>query len=241
LPDLRFGQPTLQPFRARGAAGGPAFPGFVVPAAAMAAVLLLMLAACGSTPPPDAEKAAQTAAPAADPAQLLPPEQNVATPARGARAIASSFAASFPISNLNDGTGSAWGAAEGPSDVYAAIVLPAGQAIQEFRLQLFSPNEPPRPHLRDIRVVAADAEPSSKPPDWRVVKCRLAKSRPFTEKVSVPPLADGTVVSLELDRTDPNWGPHKVWGFGCFSESRGDLRNYLTAGTGVYVREIQMK
>ena len=171
----------------------------------------------------------------------LSPQENVAASSQGARAIATSSAGNnFPIPSLNDGTPAPWGAADGMNDVYAAVVLPAPHSIQEFRIWLFSPEQPPRPHLRDIRVVSADAEDASGP-NWRFVRARLSKDQPFSEKITVPPLGDNTVVIVELDRGDPNWGPHKIWGFGCFTASHGDARNYLATGNGVYIRELQMK
>jgi hypothetical protein len=173
--------------------------------------------------------------------QPLSAADNVAASSNGGRAIATSSAgSSFPIANLNDGTPAPWGAAEGQNDVYAAVVLPTPHEIQEFRIWLFSPNQPPRQHLRDIRVVTADVEEANGP-NWRFVRSRLSKDQPFSEKVTVPPLGDNSVVLVEIDRGDPNWGPHKIWGFGCFTTSHGDTRNYLAMGTGVYVRELQMK
>jgi hypothetical protein len=191
------------------------------------------LASCRqSDPNPRTEQESGTA---------LAPEDNAAASSKGARAIASSSAGQpFPIANLNDGTGAPWGAAEGQDDVYAAVVMSSPQQIREFRIWLFTPNQPPRPHLRDIRVIAADSE-ESKNPKWRVVRSRLSKDQEFSEKVTIPPLGDGSIVRVEIDSSDTNWGPHKIWGFGCFTASRGDLRNYLTVGTGVYIRELQMK
>lgn len=193
------------------------------------AAALLSLTSCG---PADQKEST---------VQQLAPAENVAAAGQGARAIASSSAgASFPIANLNDGSMAPWGAAEGRDDVYAAVVLPSPQAIQEFRIWLFSPAQPPRPHLRDIRVVTADSEEANGP-KWRVVRSRLTKNQPFLEKVTVPPLGEGSVVRIEIDHSDANWGPHKIWGIGCFTASKGDLRNYLPTGTGVYIRELQMK
>jgi hypothetical protein len=170
----------------------------------------------------------------------LDPVDNVADAARGARAISSPSQPGFPTSNLNDASPAPWGAAEGRQDTYAAVVLPAPQAVRELRIWLFSPEQPPRPHLRDIRIVAADSdEPGG--PAWRVVRSRLSTRGAFSEKITVPPSEDGTVIVIELDASDPNWGPHAIWGFACLSASRGDARNYLKDGTGIYVRELQMR
>ena len=200
----------------------------------LTALLLLSLASCGKPEPP-----AGKTEPKAEVVSQLSPGESVAASSRGARAIATNNQVNFPVSSLNDGTPQAWGAAEGMNDVYAAVVLPSPQAVQEYRISLFSPAQPPRAHLRDLRVITADSEASE--PNWRVVRSRLSKDQPFSEKVTMPPLADGTVVRVEIDHSDPNWGPHKIWGFGCFAVSKGDARNYLTAGRGIYVRELQMK
>jgi hypothetical protein len=171
----------------------------------------------------------------------LMPEENLAAASKGARAIASnSVGEQFAIGNLNDGTSAAWGAAEGQNDVYAGVVLPQPAPIREYRIWLFTPNQPPRAHLRDIRVLTADAEGAGGP-NWRVVRSRISIDQAFSEKITIPPEADGSVVGIELDSKDPNWGSHKLWGFGCLTASKGDLRNYLSVGTGVYVRELQMK
>jgi hypothetical protein len=173
--------------------------------------------------------------------KLFSPEENLAAASRGARAIAVDSAPSFPIANLNDGTAAPWGAAESRTDAYAAVILPNAQAVREYRISLFSPDQPPRAHLRDIRVVVADSE--GNPPNWRVLRSRLGKDQPFSEKVTMPPSADGTVVQIEIDASDPSAGPHKIWGFACFTASRGDERNYLPSGSGngIYIRELQMK
>jgi hypothetical protein len=170
------------------------------------------------------------------------PAENVARWPKTHGIASSSEAWPFPVSNLNDGSPEAWGSTAQPgSDVYAALVLPTPQAIQEYRIELFSPAQPPRAHLRDIRVITADSEEADGP-KWRVVRSRLSASEPFSYRVTVPPGDDESFVRLEIDRSDPNWGPHKIWGFGCFTASQNDVRNFLPPGkgTGVYVRELQM-
>src|SRR5258708_3718747 len=167
----------------------------------LAISLLMTLVFCGK---PDRKPAT---------VQPLSQQENVAASSQGARAIAASSAGSnFPVSSLNDGTPAPWGAADGLNDVYAAVVLPTPHQIQELRIWLFSPEQPPRPHLRDIRVVVADSEEASGP-NWRFVRARLSKDQPFSERVTIPPLGDNAVVLVEIDRGDPNCGPHKIWGF----------------------------
>jgi hypothetical protein len=200
----------------------------------LALATFLLSVACGKTE--------QKLQPKRESAEALSLEEDVAAGNHGARAIAVSSASSnFPISGLNDGTGAPWGAADSQDDVWAAVVLPSAQAIREFRIWLFSPDQPPRPHLRDIRVVVADTEANG--PNWRVVRSRLSTSRPFSERVTVPPGEDSTIVRVEIDPNDPNYGSHTIWGFACFARTKGDARNYLAPGTGngIYVRELQMK
>src|SRR5438105_3467854 len=103
---------------------------------------------------------------------------------------------------------------------------------------VFSPGN--AQHLRDISVVAADRE-GADGPNWQIVRSRIAGERSFNSKITVPRTSDGTVVRIEIDRADPNWKPHKIWGFACFSGSKGYLRNYLPSGAGVYVRELEIK
>ena len=73
------------------------------------------------------------------------------------------------------------------------------------------------PESRASAVVTADAV--SAKPAWRVVRSRILGSPSYSQKVTVPPLADQTVVVLEVDPADPSAGPHKAWGIACFSSS----------------------
>jgi hypothetical protein len=150
-------------------------------------------------------------------------------------AVVSSAQAGFPAEKLNDSTLNAWGSSEEPKDVYAGLSHPKPALFHQAEIILFAPDD--KLHLRDLRVVVADDERDGTPV-WRVVRSRLSGMGPFTEKITVPPLADGTHVVLELDPSDPAFGPHGFWGVGCLSESAGDKRNYLAAGRGVYIREL---
>jgi hypothetical protein len=162
---------------------------------------------------------------------------NLAADTNGAWAIASDSQKGFPVPNLTDGTEAAWGSIEGNSDVYAAVVLTMPVAISEVRLKLFTPDG--RPHLRNIRIVSAESERLVEP-TWEFVRARLKGSKTFSNVITVPPLQDGSVVTIEIDRTDPHWHPQTVWGFACL-RSQGDAPNYLSSGTGVYVRELGIK
>jgi hypothetical protein len=172
--------------------------------------------------------------------RILPPSQNnnnLAAEFNGSRAIASGYQKGFPVFNLNDGTEAAWGSLEGTTDVYAGVILPSPQAIQEVRLKLFSPGG--RAHLRNIRMVSADRE-GPQGPDWQSLRARLKGGTTFADVVTVPPLPDDSVVTIEIDRSDPQWHSRPIWGFAC-RRSKGDLPNYLSGGTGVYLRELEIQ
>jgi hypothetical protein len=163
---------------------------------------------------------------------------NNAAAAPGARAMATNNQPGFAIGNLNDGTPAPWGSAEGGEDVYAGLLLGAPQAARELAITVFAPGN--LQHLRDISVVAADSEGPGGPV-WHVIGSRVAGARVFAKKTTVPQMADGTVVRLEIDTGDPDWVPHRIWGIACFSGSKGYLRNYLPAGLGIYIRELQLR
>jgi hypothetical protein len=138
---------------------------------------------------------------------------------------------------LGDGTPNAWGSDEKPEDTYAGFKFADARAIRVLRITAFSPAN--RAHLRDISIVTADA--ASTKPAWRVVRSRIKGSATFSQKLTVPPVADQAVVVLEVDPTDAGAGRHRVWGIACFSSSMGYLRNYLPAGNGIYLRELKME
>jgi hypothetical protein len=161
-----------------------------------------------------------------------------AAAAPGARAIATNNQLGSVIGNLNDGTPAPWGSAESGEDVYAGLLLAAPQAARELAITVFAPSN--LQHLRDISVVAADSEGPGGPV-WHVIGSRVAGARVFAKKTTVPQVADGTVVRVEIDTGDPDWRPYKIWGIACFSGSKGYLRNYLPSGLGIYIRELQLR
>lgn len=163
---------------------------------------------------------------------------NLAAARNGARAIATSNQTGFPVANLNDDTPAPWGSAEGQSDIYAGVVLPAAHIVREFQISVFSPSY--QQHMRDISIVAADSE-GAKGPVWQILRARIVGDSGFSKKITVPVMADGTVVNIEIDRADAAWKPHKIWGIVCYSASSGHIRNYLKGGTGIYIRELSMK
>jgi hypothetical protein len=157
-------------------------------------------------------------------------------PPKGAVATATSSQAGFPVSNLIDGTPTPWGAVETADDTYFGLVFDTPRTVKEIRMVMFSSGG--LQHLRDVSVVVSDAaQPNGA--NWRVIRSRLEGQKDFTEKVTVPPLPDQAVVRLEIDPSEP--APHRAWGLACLSKSKNYVRNYLQAGTGVYVRELEMK
>lgn len=158
---------------------------------------------------------------------------NMAASMNGATALASEEQKGYAAVNLNDSTDAAWGSPEGKTDVYAAIVLPSPRLVHHVLLRLFTPAG--RPHLHNIRIVAADADASGKP-QWRFLRGRLTGANTFEELLTIPPLADLSEVTIEIDPKSAA-GPHTIWGIACL-RSRGDLPNYLAVGTGLYVREL---
>lgn len=163
---------------------------------------------------------------------------NLAASNRQARLIASNHQTGFPVSNLTDGTSAAWGSVEGLDDVYAGVEFPAPTAVHEFEISVFAPDD--REHIRDISIVAADSE-NGNSPVWHIVRARLFGGARFSEKMTVPVVADGTVVRIDIDSTDPSWGKHRFWAIACFSGTKGYSRNYLKVGTGFYIRELGMR
>lgn len=156
----------------------------------------------------------------------------------GPVAVATNSQTGFPVSNINDGTPAAWGSTENPIDVYAGIDFHTPRPARELEIRLFTPNG--RAHLRDVRVVFADDEQNGRP-RWQIARSRLSTSEVFTEKVTIPLLPDSTVVRIQVDLGDSGGKPHRFWGVACLSASKGDGRNYLSAGRGVYFRELQVK
>jgi hypothetical protein len=165
-------------------------------------------------------------------------EENIASARHGARAVTTNHQNAFDDYFLNDDSPQAWGSAEGQDDVFAGIVLSKPQMVRTVRIVVFSPGG--RAHLRDLSIVATDAE-NFQAANWRVVRSRIQGQRFFSEKITVPALPDNTAITVEVDSSDPNAGRHRLWGVACLSSSRGYARNYVPVGAGVYIRELQMK
>jgi hypothetical protein len=161
---------------------------------------------------------------------------NPAADWNGSRGVATEQQKGFPISNINDGTDSAWGSLEGNSNVYAGVVLPSPLAIRALKLRLMTLDG--RAHLRNIRVVVADGEDPGGP-RWQFVRSRLTGTKDFAPVLTIPALPDNSVVVVEIDQKDPHWRSHLIWGIACL-RSEGDIPNYVSNGSGVYLRELEL-
>lgn len=168
---------------------------------------------------------------------LLRPEENLALAANGGVAGATSSQVGFPASNLNDGTGQAWGSAEGLGDTFAYVSRPSVFRASQLKIMLFSPGR--RAHLRDVSVVATNDSPEASA-SWRVIRSRIRDKGPYAETVAIPDAGDKQVITLELDPTDPHLTRYRTYGIACLSATKGHRRNFLSAGTGVYIRELQI-
>jgi hypothetical protein len=160
---------------------------------------------------------------------------NCPLPSNIRRAIASSSQEGYPPEDLADLTLAPWGSAETDADTWAGIELTAAKPVSSIAITLFSPGG--RMHLRDIRVVAAD-NATDGVPAWKVVRSRVGHVGGYSEKVTIPIADDAAIVKIEMDRGDSFWGRHPYWGIICMSHTRGDARNYLPVGRGIYVREL---
>jgi hypothetical protein len=122
-------------------------------------------------------------------------------------------------------------------DVYFGLEFPAKLPIRSIKITAFSPGH--RAHLRELSVVTADSLPP-RGGIWSVVRSRLRGANSFGDEVVVPAIDDNSLILIEVDPRDTNANAHRVWALACLSRSKGYSRNYLTDGTGVYVREMEM-
>jgi len=142
-----------------------------------------------------------------------------------------------PLSGLNDGDeNTAWGSQGTLDDTIFYITHPSSYRAKEFKAVLFT--MPNGAHIRDVSVVATNLVGDSA--SWRVIRSRLNPNEQFREKLTIPADPDRSVITIELDMTDANWGSYKTYGLACFSKSRGYARNYVAQGNGIYVRELQI-
>ncbi|MEK6791509.1 MAG: glycosyltransferase family 39 protein [Deltaproteobacteria bacterium] len=172
--------------------------------------------------------------------ELISAEKNLAHRQNGAYALASSSQSGFTVGALNDGTQMAWGAAgqKDNEDTLFAVARLEAFKPNIIQLVLFGPGG--KAHIKDLSVVASD-DIDAPVRDWKIVRSRVKGDAAFGKKITMPQGADGQVVTIEIDRGDPNHRPHKAYGVACLSNSAGYKRNYIPEmGGGVYVHEILM-
>ncbi|MHB1218454.1 MAG: hypothetical protein ACYC1L_09700 [Alphaproteobacteria bacterium] len=160
------------------------------------------------------------------------------TPAQ--TAVATPTAPANDARNLVSPSFEPWGSAEVNEDTYAAITRARPMRARRVVLNLFSPSG--RAHVRDLSVVAANRREDPGAP-WRVIPSRLVETDyplPYQERVTVPPDPDFSRVTLEIDRNSPAYGAYDTWGIACLSASRGDRRNWLPEGQGIYLRRLRV-
>lgn len=160
------------------------------------------------------------------------------TPAQNA--FVSSAAPGNDVENLVNASFEPWGSAEVRDDTYAAVMRARAVRARKLVLNLFSPSG--RAHIRDLSVVAANKRQDANAP-WQIIPSRLVETDyrlPYQERVTVPPDADFSRVTLEIDRNAAGYGSYDTWGIACLSTSRGDRRNWLNEGQGIYLRRLRV-
>lgn len=133
-----------------------------------------------------------------------------------------------------------WGSAETNQDTYLALTRSQPLRARRVVMNLFSPGG--RAHIRDLSVVAANRNEDPAAP-WRVVPSRLVETDyhlPYRDRVTVPPDPDFSRITLEIDRASATYDAYDTWGVACLSGSRGDRRNWLTDGQGIYLRRLRV-
>ena len=135
---------------------------------------------------------------------------------------------------LTDGGLEPWGSAETTADTYFYVIRPS-VIPRLVSVMVFSPEG--RAHLRDVSVVAG-LEQDGIITGWTVVPARLNPESEFGERLTVPLTPDHAVVDFELKPGFLSETRFNTFGLACLSKSRGDKRNWLKSGRGIYVRQL---
>jgi hypothetical protein len=140
---------------------------------------------------------------------------------------------------LTDGTAEPYGSAETDDDTFVYIRRPAPFAAHEVDVVPFSPQG--NQHMRDVAVIAAlQKDGKSRDIAWMTVPARMKGQSAYTDKITIPPYDDNTLVRLELDPAFLQSRTFDTYGIAVFSASKGFRRNYLRKGRGVYIREMAL-
>lgn len=140
-----------------------------------------------------------------------------------------------PTAYLIDGRFDPWGSQETNDDTYFWISHRKKFSARKVRLSLFSPGG--HAHLRQVSVVARNEAAGN----WMMIRARIREAdekQAHDYRVSVPAKSDFSTITIEIDENSPAYGAFDTWGLCCLSTSRGDERNWLEAGRGIYVRQM---
>lgn len=160
----------------------------------------------------------------------------------GRVAGASSWVERHPPELLIDGAFDPWGSAETDDDTYVWIAHRRKFRARSLDLRLFSPGN--HAHVRQVGVVASNRRADGTPGRWVMLRARVRETdvpTSYDYRVSVPADPDFARVTIEIDRTSPAYEPFDVWGLACLSTSRGDARNWLDEGRGIYLRQMTVR
>lgn len=112
------------------------------------------------------------------------------------------------------------------------------QPVEVKRLALVVHADGPGTGVRDISVVAT-REDATGNPEFRVLDARITRGGPYFSRLSVPgDLSDGTVLYIDIDPQDADFGRYRTWGLASLSASKGYARNGAGRDTRVSVREM---
>lgn len=137
---------------------------------------------------------------------------------------------------LVDGSWEPWGSAETAEDTVVWIARSRSFVPRALHVVLFSPGG--RAHLRDVSVVATRMQ-DGRPGAWEVVPARLGRGG-WSDRLEIPPLPDFTRLRIALDAAALQGKGYDAYGLACLSGSRGDRRNHLPDGRGIYLRELAL-
>ena len=141
--------------------------------------------------------------------------------------ISYDFADCNPAAHLIDGNEeSMWVSASVTGDTMVAFYSP--EPIPVYSMSISMAQLEGQLMMRDLTIVASD-EFNTSNIQFRAVRGRCDINQPFSEIITVPAnMKDREIVILELDSTDNDWRPSRVWGIACASASANMIRNYAT-------------
>ena len=144
-----------------------------------------------------------------------------------------------PPNLLIDQTAEPWGSNETDEDTYFWLTRKPGWRPRRIEFLAFSPGN--RSHIRDVRVMVRGRRPDGAPDEWIAVPARLKGSgRDYAEKLELPQTDDNVRLRIEVEPRAVRGKRFDDVGLACLSKSKGDKRNWLPEGRGIYVREMKV-